>query len=54
MRNPADLAHVFADIMNSNDATRFAEVDSKNYVNHNPAVESGLKGAIPMQQGAAR
>jgi hypothetical protein len=26
MRNPVDLAHLFADIMNSHDAGRFAEL----------------------------
>ena len=36
MRNPVDLAHLFADIMNSHDAGHFAELVSKNYVNHNP------------------
>jgi hypothetical protein len=54
MRNPVDLAHLFADIMNSHDARRFAEIVSKNYVNDNPSVEPGLMGAFPMQQGAAR
>jgi predicted SnoaL-like aldol condensation-catalyzing enzyme len=44
MRNPVDLAHLFADIMNSHDAGRFAELVSKNYVNHNPNVEPGLAG----------
>ena len=44
MRNPVDLAHLFADIMNSHDAGRLAELVSKNYVNHNPNVEPGLKG----------
>jgi hypothetical protein len=28
MRNPVDLAHLFADIMNSHDAGRFAELVS--------------------------
>ena len=46
MRNPVDLAHLFADIMNSHDAARFAELVSKNYVNHNPNVEPGLAGAV--------
>jgi predicted SnoaL-like aldol condensation-catalyzing enzyme len=54
MRNPADLAQLFADTMNSHDAGRFAERVSKNYVNHNPNVEPGLKGAIPRQRGAVR
>lgn len=39
MRNPVQLAHVFADIMNSRDPDRF--------VFQQP-------GAIPMQHGAAR
>jgi hypothetical protein len=50
MRNPVDLAHLFADIMNSHVAGRFAELVS----NHNPAVEPGLKSAFPMHRGAAR
>jgi predicted SnoaL-like aldol condensation-catalyzing enzyme len=54
MRNPVDLADLFADIMNSHDASRFAERVPKNYMNHNPNVEPGLKGAIPMQRGAGR
>ena len=29
MRNPVDLAHLFADIMNSHDASRFAELVRK-------------------------
>ncbi len=41
MRNPVDLAHVFADIMDSHDAGRFAELVSENYVNQ-------------QQRGAAR
>ena len=45
MRNPVDLAHLFADIMKSHDAGRFAELVSKDYVNHNPNVEPGLAGA---------
>ena len=44
MRNPVDLAHLFADIMNSHDAGRFAELVSEDYVQHNPNVEPGLKG----------
>jgi predicted SnoaL-like aldol condensation-catalyzing enzyme len=44
MRNPVDLARLFADIMNSHDAGRFAELVSKNYVNHNPNVEPGRAG----------
>src|SRR5580700_7623317 len=44
MRNPVDLAHLFADIMNSQDAGRFAELVSEDYVQHNPNVEPGLAG----------
>jgi steroid delta-isomerase-like uncharacterized protein len=46
MRNPVDLAHLFADIMNSHDASRFAELVSKNYVNHNAKVGPGLTGVV--------
>jgi steroid delta-isomerase-like uncharacterized protein len=46
MRNPVDLAHLFADIMNSHDAHRFADLVSENYVNHNPDVEPGLPGLM--------
>ena len=46
MRNPVDLAHLFADIMNSHDPARFAELVSENYVNHNPRVEPGLAGLV--------
>ena len=44
MRNPVDLAHLFAEIMNSHDAGRFAELVSENYVNHNPGVGPGRAG----------
>jgi len=44
MRKPVDPAHRFADIMNSHDAGRFAELVSKNYANHNLNVEPGLAG----------
>ena len=44
MRNPVDLAHLFADIMNSHDASCFVELVSEDYVNHNPAVAPGLAG----------
>jgi steroid delta-isomerase-like uncharacterized protein len=44
MRNPVDLAHLFADIMNSHDPSRFAELASEDYVNHNPAVASRRAG----------
>ena len=46
MRNPVDLAHLFADIMNSHDPNRFAGLVSENYVNHNPYVEPGLTGLV--------
>jgi len=46
MRNPVDLAHLFADIMNSHDADRFAELVSEGYVNHNPGVGTGLAGLV--------
>jgi steroid delta-isomerase-like uncharacterized protein len=44
MRNPVDLAHLFADIMNSHDPSRFAELVSEDYLNHNPAVAPGRAG----------
>jgi len=44
MRNPVDPAYVFADIMNSHDAGRFAEFVSK----------SGVNGAISVQHGEPR
>ena len=46
MRNPVDLAHLFADIMNSHDPSRFAELVSEDYVNHNPGVASGRAGVV--------
>ena len=46
MRNPVDLAHLFADIMNSHDPNRFAELVSEDYVNHNPGVASGRAGVV--------
>jgi steroid delta-isomerase-like uncharacterized protein len=46
MRNPVDLAHLFADIMNSHDPARFAELVSESYVNHNPNVAPGLAGLV--------
>ncbi len=46
MRNPVDLAHLFADIMNNHDAARFSELVSENYVNHNPGVGPGREGLI--------
>lgn len=44
MRNHVDLAHLFADIMNSGDARRFDELVSEEYVQHNPAVGPGRAG----------
>jgi steroid delta-isomerase-like uncharacterized protein len=46
MRNPVDLAHLFADIMNSHNAERFADLVTEDYVNHNPFVEPGRAGVI--------
>src|SRR6266404_3265905 len=46
MRNPVELTRLFADIMNSHDANRFAELVSENYVNHNPGVGPGRAGLI--------
>lgn len=46
MRNPVDLAHLFAEIMNSHNPGRFAELVSESYVNHNPGVEPGLAGLV--------
>lgn len=46
MRKPEDLAHLFAEIMNSHDAARFAELVSEDYVNHKPFVEPGRAGLI--------
>jgi steroid delta-isomerase-like uncharacterized protein len=46
MRNPVDLAHLFADIMNSHDAGRFAELVSEDYMNHNPGVAPGRAGVV--------
>ena len=46
MRNPVDLVQLFADIMNSHDPVHFAELASKNDVNHNPNVEPGLAGVV--------
>jgi hypothetical protein len=55
MRNPVDLDHSFADILNSHDSGRFAVLVSKNHGNHNPNVEIFQHmGAIAMRQGAAR
>jgi steroid delta-isomerase-like uncharacterized protein len=46
MRNPVQLAHLFADIMNSHDPARFAELVSESYVNHNPGVAPGRSGLV--------
>jgi steroid delta-isomerase-like uncharacterized protein len=46
MRNPVDLAYLFADIMNSHEPGRFAELVSEDYVNHNPGVEPGRAGLV--------
>jgi predicted SnoaL-like aldol condensation-catalyzing enzyme len=70
MRNSVELAHLFADIMNSHDANRFAELVSENYVNHIWRVENDRfvehwdelnllevfqqMGAIPAPRGATR
>ena len=46
MRNPVQLAQVFADIMNSHDPDRFAELVSESYVNHNPGVAPDRAGFL--------
>jgi steroid delta-isomerase-like uncharacterized protein len=46
MRKPEDLAHLFAEIMNSHDARRFAELVAVDYVNHNPHAGPGRAGLI--------
>ena len=46
MRNPVELAHLFANIMNSQDANRFAELVAEDYVQHNPAVAPGRAGVV--------
>jgi predicted SnoaL-like aldol condensation-catalyzing enzyme len=46
MRNPVQLAHIFAEIMNSHDPDRFAELVSESYVNHNPDVAPGRAGLV--------
>jgi hypothetical protein len=53
MRNPVQLAHMFADIMNSHDPDRFAELVSESYVNHNPGVAPVL-GSPTFSMPAAR
>jgi hypothetical protein len=46
MRNPVDLAHLFADIMNSHGARRFAELNTLEVFQQT--------GSIPLQRGASR
>ncbi|NPD68098.1 ester cyclase [Lichenicola cladoniae] len=46
MRNHVDLAHLFADIMNSHDARRFDALVSEAYVQHNPGVGPGRAGLV--------
>lgn len=46
MHNPERLGHLFAEIMNSHDAARFAELVAEDYVNHNPHVGPGRAGLI--------
>jgi hypothetical protein len=47
MRNPAELAHLFADIMNSHDASRFAELVCE--FRSNPATDSDfIPATIPI------
>ncbi|MBX7483801.1 ester cyclase [Qipengyuania qiaonensis] len=44
MITPKDLARLFVDIMNGHEASRFAELVTEDYLNHNPAVENGRAG----------
>ncbi|MGO9934548.1 MAG: hypothetical protein ACLPV8_22415 [Steroidobacteraceae bacterium] len=46
MRNPIDLADLFADIMNSHSAERFLELVAADYLNHNNTVPSGRASLI--------
>ena len=41
----AQLGHRFAEIMNSRDVSRFGEIKSPDYVNHNAFAEPGLEGS---------
>ena len=41
----AQLGHRFAEIMNSHDVSRFDEIKSADYVNHNAFAEPGLAGS---------
>ena len=55
MRNPVQLAHLFAEIMNSHDPDRFAEPVSESYVNPRPRRRTrASRSGNPMQQGATR
>lgn len=40
------LGHRFAEIVSAHDATRFSEIVTPDYVNHNPYAEQGLAGVI--------
>jgi len=48
MRNPVDLAYLFAGIMNSHSADRFVELFTEDYVNHNAFAEPGRAGLIKL------
>lgn len=50
MRKPESLAHFFAEIMNSHDASRFTDLVAEDYVNHNPHVPPGRDGLIGFMQ----
>jgi hypothetical protein len=55
MRNPVDLARLFADIMNSHDSSRFAKLASEDAVSPNPDFEPRFTDVTaPVQQGASR
>jgi hypothetical protein len=53
MRNPVQLAHIFADIMNSHDPDRFAEL-VEHWDELNLLEVFQQMGAIPRQPGATR
>ncbi|GFE66576.1 ester cyclase [Litoreibacter roseus] len=42
----ARLGHLFAEIINGRDLSRFAEIVAPDYVNHNPYAAPGLDGVI--------
>ena len=42
----AYLGHLFAEIINGRDLSRFAEIVAPDYVNHNPYAAPGLDGVI--------